>query len=168
MSKEVPDIFVNRFPSEKDWTLSEFGILGKKYGVGVEDEQRDVKKHGETRINNGIYEVELVFSPRFSNCYFVDAHGNLSEKQDAVFSQPHKLMHVKDVTNFGNILWHWGNTDLDTDGCYLVGTAFGVIRGRKGVTASKLKYKEIYPIIYNLILSNKSKGLKTYVQYKDK
>jgi hypothetical protein len=162
------DIIVERFPSEKDWTLSEFSILGVKRGVGVEDEKRDVKIFGETRIPNGIYEVELVYSPKFSSSYFVDANGYLSQTKDVRFNKEHSLIHVKDVPNFTSILWHWGNTDLDTHGCYLVGSSFGTVKGRKGIIASRKKYTEIYPIIYGLILNNKNKGLKTFVEYKDK
>lgn len=163
-----PQIILERFPSKKDWTLSEFFIDGIKKGVGVEDEKRDVKVFGETRIDNGIYEMELVNSPKFSGSYFVDSNGYLSNVKDARFTKPHQLIHVKNVKNFENILWHWGNTDLDTHGCYIVGSRFGTSKGREGVFESRIKYLEIYPLIHKIIYNNKLKGLKTYVEYKDK
>lgn len=163
-----PEIIVYRQPSEKDWTLSEFFINGVKRGVGVEDEKRDVKVFGETRIPNGVYEIELSQSPKFSHEYFVDENGNISKYKDTRFNKEHLMVHVKDVPGFDRILWHWGNTDLDTHGCYIVGSYFGDIKGRKGVVSSRLKYVEVYPILYKIIKNNEAQGLKTYVEYKDK
>lgn len=163
-----PQITVDRFPSTKEWTLSEFSILGVKRGVGVEDEKRDVKVFGETRIPNGIYELELTVSPKFSKSYYADENGYLSTTKTIRFNKEHLLIHVKEVPGFDRILWHWGNTDLDTHGCYIVGSYFGDTKGRKGVISSRVKYVEIYPIIYGLIKNNQAKGLKTFVEYKDK
>lgn len=161
-------IVVERFPSEKDWTLSEFFVDGKKVGVGVEDEKREVKVFGETRIPNGIYELDITNSPKFSNSYYVDISGNISDKKSIRFNTAHKLITVLNVPNFDRILWHWGNTDLDTHGCYIVGSQFGEVKGRRGVINSRLKYIQAYPLIYKIILENKNKGLKTFVEYKDK
>lgn len=163
-----PQIVVSRFPSEKDWTLSEFFVLGVKRGVGVEDEKRDIKVFGETRIPNGVYEMDLTYSPKFSKEYFVDIAGILSKTKSTRIVNEHNLITLKGVPNFDRILWHWGNTDLDTHGCYIVGSNFGDVKGRKGVVNSRLKYIEVYPIIHNIIISNKNKGLKTFVEYKDK
>lgn len=164
----MSQIVVNRYPSEKDWTLSEFEILGVKRGVGVEDEKRDVKVFGETCIPNGVYEIDLTYSPKFSKSYFVDIAGCLSDKKTPRFCNEHLMITLKGIPNFDRVLWHWGNTDLDTHGCYIVGSTIGIIKGRGGVMGSRLKYMEVYPIIYNLIIANKNKGLKTFVEYKDK
>lgn len=163
----IPQIKVFRKPSEADWTLSNFSILGVNRGVGVEDEKRDLKVHGETRIPNGIYEIEFVTSPRFSKSFYMDENGYLSQVKSDRFNKEHLLLHVMNVTGFANILWHWGNTDDDTDGCYIVGSAFGTFDKQKGVTGSKIKYTEIYPIIYQLFLKNKKQGIKTLVEYLD-
>jgi hypothetical protein len=163
-----PNIIVERFPSEKDWTLSEFFINGVKQGVGVEDEKRDVKVFGETRIPNGIYELEITHSPKFSGSYFSDVSGYISDKKSVRYNTAHLLITLKDVPNFSRILWHWGNTDLDTHGCYIVGSSFGVVKARRGVVGSRAKYVEVYPKIFQLIVNNKNKGLKTFVEYKDK
>lgn len=164
----TPQITVERFPSAPDWTLSEFFINGVKKGVGVEDEKRDVKVFGETRIKNKVYELDLVYSPKFSNSYFMDVNGNLSTTKDNRFTAPHLLIHVMNVDEFGHVLWHWGNTDLDTNACYIVGSYFAYFKDREGVAGSRVKYVEIYPIIYQLITNNRLKGIKTFVEYKDK
>lgn len=172
MKNETSQIIVDRYPSEPDWTLSEFKIFGLnnvvKTGVGVEDEKRAVKVAGETRIDNDIYEIEFVVSPTFSNEYFMDKDGYLSKTKTARFDKPHLLLHVKNVKNFTAILWHWGNTDKDTRGCYIVGSDFATFDKKKGVGGSRAKYIEIYPVIYQLWISRKNQGLKTLVEYRDK
>lgn len=159
---------VERFPSEADWTLSEFFINDIKKGVGVEDEKREIKVHGETRIDNGIYELGLRISPRFSKSYFVDEHGNLSTTKSERFTKEHEMIWVMGVPLFEFILWHWGNSDDDTDGCYIVGSSFATFDKQKGVAGSRVKYTEIYPLIWNIIQDNKKAGLKTYVEYREK
>jgi len=155
------NIIVNRQKSQKDWTLSTFNADDNSFkGVGVEDEKRDIKVFGETRIGAGTYELELVNSPKFSHEYYRDANGNLMLAKDwnlakpeikDIFKWKHELIHVKNVPNFDSILWHWGNTDLDTHGCYIVGSVFGKTKGRDGVLNSRKKYTEIYPIIFRAI-----------------
>jgi hypothetical protein len=156
-------ITVNRQPSEADCTLSKFfSDDGLITGVGVEDEKRDVKVKGETCIDAGLYDLDLRFSPRFSKEYFRDDKGNIihlsKRTTDALKKQyhtEHELIWVKNVQNFEFILIHWGNTDDDTDGCYIVGSAFGLIKGQAAVLNSRNKYMEIYPIIWRAIKAGK-------------
>lgn len=155
------DIKINRQKGQPDWTLSSFESDDKTVkGVGVEDEKRAVKVKGETRIPAGIYALILTNSPKFSKEYYRDQNGNIiSAKEWAAATQeiqhrykwPHELITVKDVPGFDRILWHWGNTDIDTDGCYIVGSVFGKTQGRDGVLNSRKKYVEIYPLIWRAI-----------------
>lgn len=163
MEDKISHIKVSRNPSAKDWTLSTFLFDDIKKGVGVEDEKRDVKVKGETRIDNNTYIMALRNSPRFSAEYYRDDNGNLilakqrnTPQLQAQYHTAHEMIWVKDVPNFEFILWHWGNTDLDTDGCYIVGSSFGVVNGRDGVIGSRTKYLEIYPIIWRSIKFGKT------------
>lgn len=151
-------IDVIRKPSEKDWTLSTFYFDGIEKGKGVEDEEREVKVYGETRIPNGIYEMDLRYSPKFSKQYYRNNEGKIihwrKRKTEALrkeYNTAHELIWVKDVPNFKYILWHWGNTDDDTHGCYIVGSFFATLGGQKGVGASRKKYEEVYPIVWKAI-----------------
>lgn len=151
-------VLVLRKRSEADWTLSRFYFDGIEKGVGVEDEHRDVKVKGETCIADDTYIMGLRDSPKFSHHFYRDDHGNIIEASMRVtednkkkFHTPHEMLWVMDVPLFEYILWHWGNDDDDTDGCYCVGSIFGTISKQKGVLASKMKYKEIYPILWNAI-----------------
>lgn len=161
-------ITVYREPSEKDWTLSRFELFNGVTGVGVEDEKRDVKVHGETCIPIGIYEIDITDSPKFSKSYYVDKDGYLSQVKNERFNTPHKLITLLKVPNFSRVLWHWGNTDDDTDACYIVGSNFGKIGSQKGVTGSRVKYTQIYPILWKAITEAKKQGKKVYIEYKEK
>lgn len=165
-----PAIVVERYPSDKDWTLSEFYINGEKRGYGVEDEYRPPGKkvRGETRIPNGIYELDLRVSPKFSHEYYMDASGRLSKFKTDTFNKEHEMIWVTGVPDFDLILWHWGNSDDNTDGCYLVGSSLAQIADQMGVGASRPKYVEVYPEIRAIILAAKARGEKALVEYKDK
>ena len=160
------EIIVNRQKSLKDWTLSTFESKCKTVkGVGVEDEFRSVKVHGETRIPAGTYEITLTQSPKFSKEYYRDENGNLILAKDWAVASPevkrkyawaHEMITLNNVPNFSRVLLHWGNTDLDTEGCYIVGSVFGKTKGRDGVLNSRKKYTEIYPLIFRAIKQGKS------------
>jgi hypothetical protein len=167
------EITINRQKSATDWTLSSFISDDLKIkGVGVEDEFRTIKVHGETRIKANRYQLGLTPSPKFSKEYYRDDEGNLIIAKDWFYGSPeikakyhtqHEAITVLNVENFDRILWHWGNDDLDTDGCYIVGSVFGKSKNKRdGVVNSRKKYTEIYPIIFRAI-----KAGKVYANYVD-
>lgn len=158
---------VQRYKSEPDWTLSEFKLITGQKGFGVEDEIRQNKVHGETAISAGIYELDLRYSPKFSKYFYSNLLGQISDKKTNTFNSEHLVIWVKGVPGFEFILWHWGNTDDDTDGCYLVGSSIGTVKGQRGVLDSKKKYIEIYPSMFKMISEAKQKGEKVYVEYKN-
>ena len=61
-----------------------------------------VKVQNATAIPAGTYNVIIDYSPHFGK----------------------SLPHIMDVPQFSEIRIHWGNTDLNTDGCLLVGTTW--------------------------------------------
>lgn len=169
---EVLNVTVNRKKSEADWTQSVFSFDGKMRGVGVEDEKRAIKVKGETCIAAGLYWFDLRVSPKFSNEYYRDDQGNIilakerkTPEQKAMYHTPHEMLWVRDPANFQYILWHWGNTDDDTDGCYVVGSVFGVVGSQKGVLNSRKKYTEIYPILWRSIMKGRETGKRVTVLY---
>lgn len=162
-------IEVVRQKSKPDWTRSSFYFDGLAAGVGIEDEKRAVKIKGETRIDNGVYVMGLRFSPKFSGSYYRDDAGEIirankrtTEALKRRYHTTHELIWVKDVPNFEYILWHWGNTDDQTNGCYLVGSSFGMLGDQEGIYSSRKKYEEIYPEIWRSI----RKGT-VYVHYRE-
>ena len=136
---------VQRFSSQSDSTL---GILfdvtaGRKFlCFTLEDEAREVKVKGETRIPSGTYKLKLRKEGGF--------HGKYTSK----YGSMHKgMIHVQDVPGFNYILWHTGNTDEHTDGCLLVGNTQTENIGTKDgfIGASGDAYKRIYPPIAKVL-----------------
>jgi len=132
---------VLRISSQSDSTN---GILfdttnGRKFlAYTLEDEYRETKVKGETRIPAGTYKIKLRKEGGF--------HGRYTTKYGVI----HKgMLHVQDVPGFDYILIHTGNTDEHTDGCLLVGNTQTENIGTKDgfIGASVDAYKRIYPPI---------------------
>lgn len=149
---------LQRFKFSTDWTLGRLLVNDQLDGFTVEDEIRNAKVHGETAIPFGTYPLKTRQSPKFSSTFFwSEKTKKLIEAKDrAKFPQitdfkPHDLIWIDPVPGFEFILIHWGNTDLDTEGCLIVGKAIGVVKGREGVVQSRLYYKSLYERVYPLV-----------------
>ena len=119
----------------------------------LEDEQRDKKVYGETRIPNGTYKLGL------------RKEGGYHAKYSKRFSDIHiGMLHVLDVPNFEYILIHCGNTDEHTAGCLLVGDSQenNQITKNGCIGKSTQAYKRIYPRIAEAI----KRGEKVTIKYK--
>ena len=135
---------VIRFSSGTDSTN---GVLidktnNKFLAYTLEDEYREEKKYGETRIPNGTYKLGL------------RKEGGYHAKYSKRFSDIHiGMLHVLDVPNFEYILIHCGNTDEHTAGCLLVGDSQENNQIAKDgfIGKSTQAYKRIYPRIAEAI-----------------
>lgn len=156
---------VDRFDFQPDWTLSKLLVRGVLGFFGVEDERRrnGVIVRGETSIPAGRYPLKLRQSPRFSTSYYTkdgvnlllaSAWAKLTPKVRAQY-RPHDLIWIDPVPGFQYILLHWGNTDDDTEGCYVVGSQVGVVQTAKGpqtgVLASRAAYVKLYAQVVTAI-----------------
>ena len=150
-------LLVLRFSSQKDSTngiLFEVTNVGKRFlCYTLEDEHRVLKVRGETRVPDGIYNIELRKEGGFHNRYtkkFFDIHRG--------------MLHVVDVPNFEYILIHTGNTDEHTAGCLLVGDSQenNEIIENGFIGKSTNAYKRIYPPIAKAI----ERGEEVTIQYK--
>ena len=147
---------VLRFSSQEDSTS---GLLFLEENQEIkflcytlEDEKRDVKVRGETRVPAGTYKLELRTEGGFHNKY-KDRYGKF-----------HKgMLHVTNVPNFEFILIHTGNTDEHTAGCLLVGDSQenNVIVKDGFIGKSTSAYKRIYPNISRAI----SEGKEVTIEY---
>jgi len=136
------DLEVLRFSSQKDSTNGLlFDVTGGKRKFlcyTLEDEHRDDKVKGETRVPAGTYKITLRTTGGF--------HARYEKK----YGSMHKgMLWVREVPNFEYILIHTGNTDEHTAGCLLVGNSqqanFGSSDGFIGSSGDA--YKRIYPEI---------------------
>jgi hypothetical protein len=108
----------------------------------LEDEYREQKEFGETRIPDGTYQLGL------------RTVGGYNQKYSKRFADIHVgMLHVLDVPNFEYILIHCGNTDEHTAGCLLVGDSQENNQIKKDgfIGKSTQAYKRIYPRIAEAI-----------------
>jgi len=146
----IKNFLVLRISSQADSTS---GILFKINEDGtkaflcytLEDEKRDKKVWGETRIPAGKYKLGLRKEGGFHNRYL--------KKYGSSFH--HGMIHVLEVPDFEYILWHTGNTDEHTAGCLIIGQSqeSNLIKPDGFVGSSVSAYKFIYPIVSKAILT---------------
>ena len=139
-----------RFSSQENSTLGLLYIDGAFQCFTIEDEYREEKVHGQTRIPEGIYQLGI------------RDVGGFHERYKTKFRGVHKgMIEVLDVPNFKYILIHIGNwADPDTEGCLLLGnSAKQNVTGSGMVIESKIAYLRVYP----LIMRQLQKGKKVYL-----
>ena len=129
--------------STNEETISAVFIDNKYICYSLEDEQRDKKVHGETRIDAGIYTVTLRTEGGHHNRYL--------KKFGANFHRG--MLHVREVPNFKWILIHIGNDDDDTDGCLLVGLDHN---NKDFISSSTSDYKIFYPIVAKALVNGEN------------
>lgn len=115
----------------------------------LEDEHREKKVRGETRIPAGTYKITL------------RKEGGMHRRYKEKYGSMHKgMLWVRDVPNFEWILIHTGNTEEHTAGCLLVGNSSDL----KGFVGSSVSaYKRIYPDIANCL----EEGEEVTIEYID-
>lgn len=147
------ELRVIRMYSQDDFTLGALYLESKEgrefLCFTLEDEHRDEKVMGETRIPAGTYRITL---------RTVGGHHNRYKDK---FPDMHKgMLWVRDVPNFEYILIHIGNTDEHTAGCLLVGNSADM----KGfIGKSTAAYKNIYPEVAQALLD----GEEVWITYRD-
>ena len=149
---------VLRISSEKDSTSGLlFDVTDKRKFLcyTLEDEYRDEKIKGETRIPAGTYEITL------------RTVGGFHEKYAYRFDKIHSgTLHITNVPGFEYILIHCGNTDEHTAGCLLVGDSQKNNQINKdGYIGSSTKaYERIYPPIAKALEDGDCVEI-TYIDY---
>jgi hypothetical protein len=99
-------------------TIGELNVDGKFECYTLEDMVRPVKVKGMTAIPAGSYEVVVTFSERFQRL----------------------LPLLLNVPGFDGVRIHTGNTDLDTEGCILVGKA----KKKDAIASSKAAFEDLF------------------------
>ena len=140
------EIRLKRIADNGDTSISLFYIDDKFQCFVIEDEQRTKKVYAETRIPEGVYNIDLRKEGGFHNRYskkFKNHKGML-----CLYNKPNWTLENKGL-KFQYILIHTGNTDEHTAGCLLLND---VVDAKKFTGSySTQAYKRIYPIIANHI-----------------
>jgi len=130
------EILVDRFVSDDDSTISRVLVDGNFVCFGLEDEYRENKVVGETRIPAGTYQISL------------RKEGGHHSRYQQRFPAFHRgMLHILNVPNFKWILIHCGNTDEDTEGCLLLGSQAITEPGDMSITNSTGAYSRFYPLV---------------------
>ena len=132
-----------RLGDNGDTTLGAFYINGILKCGTVEDEERDIKVRGETRIPNGIYKVGLRKVGSFHNKY-TSRYGTMHKGMLCIYNAPDWKL-VNNGMTFQYILIHTGNTDDHTAGCLLLNDAINFHTDEGSSSANA--YKKFYPEI---------------------
>lgn len=121
-----------------------FGILqgeGFKAAFTLEDEPREVKVKGETRIPAGLYVLKI-------------------RKEDTPLTVKHRTAYgpwfkfhieITNVAGFGGIYIHAGNDETHTDGCLLLGDALDLSVDKNPLTKSTVAVKRFYELAYPVL-----------------
>lgn len=114
---------VQRVKAQLTCTVGKLFIDGQDSGLfTLEPAVRDHKIPGTTAIPPGLYPVVIDFSPHFGR----------------------DLPHILNVPDFVGVRIHPGNTDVDTEGCILVGKTWF---GGDFIGHSKEAFDELFPKI---------------------
>lgn len=123
---------VKRIRSNGDTTMGQLYIDSVAECDTLEDEHRDVKVKGETRIPAGTYALK------------VREFGGFHEKYKRRFPKFHEgMIEIVGVPGFTDVLIHCGNTDEDTMGCLLLGVANGWTLSNSALTYEAFYKKTI-------------------------
>lgn len=116
------EIRVNRFKYGPKSTIGKMFINGVEECYTLEDVVRKdgPKVDGQTAIPTGTYEVIIDDSTRFQR----------------------PMPHILRVPNFTGVRIHSGNTDADTEGCILLGTA---MESEDFISGSKDAFNGFFP-----------------------
>ena len=136
------NLTLKRFKETDDATLGSLHIDDKLQCYTLEDEHRDIKVAGETRIPAGEYSL-------------IDRqHGGFYTRYQERFKPWHAgMIELRDVPDFTDILIHCGNTDDDTAGCILVGSNYN--ENNMTIQSSAAAYEQLYKKIYPEIISGR-------------
>ena len=129
------ELLLTRNPTGKKSTIGELSFRGRRVCYILEDVVREIpgvpvvewKIRGATAIPVGRYEIIIDMSVRF---------GKL-------------LPRLLEVEGFSGIRIHPGNTNEDTEGCLLPGSAVG--NDNESVTGSRSAFEVLYTMLVHTI-----------------
>jgi hypothetical protein len=143
MSGGLMHILVERVLSDADSTVSEVFVDGVKVCYGLEDEYRETKVYGRTRIPAGKYKIGL------------RRIGDFHKRYGLRYPGMHEgMLQILDVPNFDFILIHCGNNDADTAGCLLVGEDSITTHGGMKLINSSNAYRKLYRLVIEAALAD--------------
>lgn len=114
---------------------------GLQMASTVEDAHHDTKIFGKTRIPAGRYRLHI---KPLGSSHFDARYGEIFK------DLPHRgMIELIGVPGFEGVLIHCGNTDLDTEGCIIVGGEITIGSEGYQITpgTSQPTYRKLYPLL---------------------
>lgn len=135
-------VYVNRLFRNQHETIGIMSLNNKILCHTLEDEKRNVKLYGETRIWAGTYKLKR------------REYGGHHLRYKDKFPHMHKgMIEICDVPDFTDILIHILNWENETDGCLGVGTSSIIGHtNRYHIGKSTNAYRFMYPILMTNII----------------
>lgn len=126
---------LKRLYHDENSTIGALFVDNFLIGFTCEDEPREEKIAGETRIPAGIYPLAIrKGSP-------------MAKKYDERFSglEHDGMIWIKDIPGFEYVYFHVGNTEADSEGCILVGLGADV--ATMTISRSRDCYRQLYLMV---------------------
>lgn len=125
-----------RYSSDSESTGGLLFVDDRFFCFVCEDEYRQEKVSGETRIPAGNYVIKL------------RNEGGMTKRYLAKFPGLHRgMLWLQNVPGFEWIYIHIGNTAEHTEGCLLVGYGASRDRSENKITNSTSAYKDLYGMV---------------------
>lgn len=140
-----------RFSDNGDTTLSAFYIDNECICGGIEDEKREVKLKGETRIPENDYFIGLRNEGGYNKRYLKKYGSEFHKGMLCIYNKPNWICETGSIKH-QYILIHTGNTDEHTAGCYLPNFVIDFLNDKGSRSGDA--YKLIYIILRDEILKN--------------
>ena len=112
--KEKMKLINTRIARDNESTLGLLTVNGKKFSFVIEDEKREIKIKGETRIPAGLYPVK-----------FRKEITPLTKKYREKYSWFTYHLELQNVLGFSDVYIHIGNFESSTAACQVVGNKAG-------------------------------------------
>lgn len=159
------EIVVLREPSKSESTRGELLMDGDRFGDTLEDEKRDVKVSGETRIPAGRYRLGL--RTFLSSEEEKGLISDMTKKYRKKFEWFMYHIQVMDVPNFSYVYIHVGNYESNTDACLLIGDGFTDYDEKSAIWNSSDTYEEFYKIVVPILEDGCEEVWITYIDHPD-
>lgn len=125
---------LERIVSDGESTIGLLFLDGRFICFTLEDEYRDKKVYGDTRIPAGLYSMGLRTIGRL--------HKKYSKFPDHI-----GMLWIKNIPNFTLVYLHIGNDQEDTLGCPLVGEIANAQPGDMRLMNSTIAYRKLYSLV---------------------
>lgn len=129
---------LERFLSDENATVGKLYADGEFVCYTLEDEKREVKVKGETRIPAGTYDVKKR-----------EVLSGLTKKYREKYDFFDYHYQLQNVPNFNYVYIHMGNYETNTDGCILVGSDYGEHKDTYAVWNSGATFEKVYKMMEN-------------------